>query len=1062
MHSQFWKVFGAVVALIVGSHSLAVAQDTNIGSGGAELILQGTAVRAHAGASLDQGGVSSGDTRRDLIIGAPGASDTAGKVYVFFGGTVKTGTAALSTADAIISSTEVGNGFGSATAAGNIFNVEGSIARALVVGAPGAGGGRGAVYVFAGGFNHGATRTVADALFTVTGAAGDQLGAALATGDLDGDGYRDLIMGAPGNTRVYVIYGGPALSGSRDLSTTNADVRVSGTGIGSVLTAGDVTGDGPYDVLIGAPTLNLVYLIKGRATRSLAATLVVPADEDTYFVGVGNDGLGTSVRLGDLDNDGRPEILMGAPRGGSAESGAVYVLWGRAAYTPLSMVNADVTFYGPYGGAHLGRMVTSGDINRDSPDDLAMAISGTGGAPDQLLLYYGRARANTGVPGAIGRVVDLSSATNISRKIIGDAAAGPVSSAVIYEVTGEGARDVILGVPSATTPAGAEGGLVYFANSPKMTVRPTSVYVVTIQGSSTPAAITIGNASTVPISWTATPKSTWIGVTNGSGNAVAGASGSFTLTASSSGLGVGQYSGNVEVSSTSNHLTMKVSVPVTMALIAPPTIKADRAFPSTTGETITWTADVQSGGIPMLYQFYRFDSATGWSLVQSYSASNTYTWTPVVNDAGNHAVQVWAKTAQSTALYDTYMSSDVFTVQKAVPRIASFVYDAAFPLAPNTPVPLTVTASGGSGPLQYRFYVYREGTGWTMLRDYGSSNTATWVPTVTGNYALQVWVRSTGIADLYEASASSTLLKVSTTDPVKAVAVTPDRPFPAHAGQTIKFTATASGGSAGPLQYQFYRYDESTGWAIVQPYSASRTYTWTPGSNAAGTHALQVWVRSPGASAQYEDWMGTGSFSVVVDPLTAASLRADVVFPVPSNTPVTWTATVGGGVAPLAYQFWVMKAGSGWTMARDYGSSGTFTWTPASDGTYAMQVWVRNAGSTAAYDTWAGSETFTIGSSAPARVVTISSDLSSPSATPMVWTAVASGGTAGPLQYQFWRYSQSSGTWTLVQAYGPSNKYSWTPSASESGTYALQAWVRSFGSAASYEGWGSTATFNVK
>jgi hypothetical protein len=360
--------------------------------------------------------------------------------------------------------------------------------------------------------------------------------------------------------------------------------------------------------------------------------------------------------------------------------------------------------------------------------------------------------------------------------------------------------------------------------------------------------------------------------------------------------------------------------------------------------------------------------------------------------------------------------------------------------------------------------VYREGAGWSILQDYGSSNTATWTPTVSGTYALQAWVRSVGISDPYEAWAGTNFLTVTTTQALRVLSLTPDKPYPAHAGQTIKFTAAASGGSAGPLQYQFMRFDQNTGWTIAQPYSAVRTYAWTPGMNAAGTHALQVWVRNAGSSATYEGWLGTEFFSVVVDPLSSPSLNADVVFPVPANTPVKWTAMVTGGVAPLEYKFWVLRSGSGWVMARDYATSNSFTWTPATDGSYAVQVWVRNAGSSATYDTWVGSPFFTIAGTGPARVVSINADRAFPAATgtSIVWTAIATGGTAGPLQYRFWRFNQATGVWSIVQDYSSSNTFSWTPAAGEAGTYAIQAWVRSAGSSATYEGWAGTGFFTVR
>ena len=86
---------------------------------------------------------------------------------------------------------------------------------------------------------------------------------ALATGDLDKDGRRELIIGAPGNNRVYIIKGSASLSGTLNLATTAPARTITAAGIGGVLIAGDITGDGIYDLMVGAPTQNLVFAYAG-------------------------------------------------------------------------------------------------------------------------------------------------------------------------------------------------------------------------------------------------------------------------------------------------------------------------------------------------------------------------------------------------------------------------------------------------------------------------------------------------------------------------------------------------------------------------------------------------------------------------------------------------------------------------------------------------------------------------------------------------------------------------------------------------------------------------------
>src|SRR6185436_10587727 len=109
--------------------------------------------------------------------------------------------------------------------------------------------------------------------------------------------------------------------------------------------------------------------------------------------------------------------------------------------------------------------------------------------------------------------------------------------------------------------------------------------------------------------------------------------------------------------------------------------------------------------------------------------------------------------------------------------------------------------------------------------------------------------------------------------------------------------------------------------------------------------------------------------------------------------------------------------------------------------------------SQAPYDAWKGSgECSAIAS--PVQMTAFSANTTFPVTvnTPITWTATATGGS-GNLEYQYWRYRAATGSWTIVQPYSPVNTFTWQPSAGEADTYAVQVWVRSVGSAASWEAW---------
>jgi hypothetical protein len=110
---------------------------------------------------------------------------------------------------------------------------------------------------------------------------------------------------------------------------------------------------------------------------------------------------------------------------------------------------------------------------------------------------------------------------------------------------------------------------------------------------------------------------------------------------------------------------------------------------------------------------------------------------------------------------------------------------------------------------------------------------------------------------------------------------------------------------------------------------------------------------------------------------------------------------------------------------------------------------------------WRGTDYLDVFSS-PARIKSLTADTTFPTTTgtPITWTATASGGTSA-LEYRFVIYNASTG-WRVLREYSQTRTVTWTPSASEAGTYAIQVWVRSTGSASAYEDWQGSAFFTVK
>ncbi len=467
---QSYRVFAAAVATVLMTATWARAQPTVFFATETDHreMWRGETTGSQAGFSLDRGDVHAGDDRRDLIVGAPGWQSQTGRVYVNFGGLVRRGEVSFSASEAKLTGAAAGDRFGHATAAGYITAREADDPipnRDLVVGAPGANGGSGAVYLFLRGLTHGQSLTTADAILTITGApAGAQLGAALATGDLDGDGYREIIIGAPGTGSVYVVHGGPTATGSLNLATPSSAFFLihgaSAAGIGRGLAAGDITGDGLYDLAISAHSeggIGAVYVIYGRPANTFPATMGIVATANARFGGIDSgDMAGWAVEIAPFDGDLVSDLIIGAPgadgpANSRANGGEIYVIWGNATHVSRSLSAADLTIYGESAGHFEGSDLAIGDVDRRAPSDFVSLAPGAADA-GELHVVLGRSRA------AFGTVYDLA-VKPMDRRLVGDPDLGQIATALIYDLTGEGAEDVLAGMP------GSGEGLVYVSFS---------------------------------------------------------------------------------------------------------------------------------------------------------------------------------------------------------------------------------------------------------------------------------------------------------------------------------------------------------------------------------------------------------------------------------------------------------------------------------------------------------------------------------------------------------------------------------------------------------------------
>jgi 6,7-dimethyl-8-ribityllumazine synthase len=347
-------------------------------------------------------------------------------------------------------------------------------------------------------------------------------------------------------------------------------------------------------------------------------------------------------------------------------------------------------------------------------------------------------------------------------------------------------------------------------------------------------------------------------------------------------------------------------------------------------------------------------------MVQGYSASNTLNWTPTAT--GNYNVCVWVKDAASTNNYDAFIDSAVYTIsvgQQPVTAI-SIVPSKTSPQPAGTPITWTCNASGGTS-LLYKFYAYNELIGWQVLQDYSPNNIVNWTPTFAGDYTICAQVKDATSTNNYDAFIDSAVYTISKgQQPVTAISIVPSNASPQPMGTPITWTCNASGGTS--LLYQFYAYNETTGWQMVQAYSPSNTVNWTP--TAAGNYNVCVWVKDAASTNNYDAFIDSAVYTISVgqQPVTAISIVPSKSSPQPANTSITWTCNASGGTS-LLYQFFTYNASVGWQVAQGYSSSNTLNWTPTVPGDYYVCAWVKDAASTNNYDAVIDSQLYTINES---------------------------------------------------------------------------------------------------
>jgi hypothetical protein len=414
---------------------------------------------SHFGFSVATAGDVNADGFSDVIVGALGYDNgqlDEGRAFVYHGSASGLGLSAAWTGEG----NQASGDFGWSVSTAGDMNGDGF--SDVVVGAPlydGVQTDEGWAFVYQGSPGGLLTSPVWS---TEPNQPGANLGGSVGTaGDVNGDGYSDVIVGAyaydNGQTnegRAFVHFGSAA--GFSTIADWTVESNLGGVLLGgSVATAGDVNGDGYSDVIVGAIGYDNPQTDEGRAfvyhgsAGSLATTAAWTAEGDEP-----GSEFGYSVAsAGDVNGDGYADVIVGAWGYGLSADGRAYVYHGSAA--GLSTSAAWIGNSGQLDASFGVSVATAGDVNGDGFSDVIVGAE----KYDNGQTNEGRAFVYLGSVGGLSMAAAWTAEGDLAEASFGE------SVATAGDVNGDGFSDVIVGSRTYSNGQIAEGRAFVYLGS---------------------------------------------------------------------------------------------------------------------------------------------------------------------------------------------------------------------------------------------------------------------------------------------------------------------------------------------------------------------------------------------------------------------------------------------------------------------------------------------------------------------------------------------------------------------------------------------------------------------